>query len=305
MDNNYNSYNYNSVKNSVRHRTAARKRAVRGSRTGLRLGVCIGIFALAVCLRVASPGFAEGLSERVLGVMDSSVDYRAAFAAVGSFVSGESTLGETVAVLKSSGAEKAEPVSSVRAEPSGAAENNLQESYLRCLEVGLERQSEAASASVSVADNVVIYEQSPELPENVCAEQVKLPFECTRPVPGECSSDFGYRLHPIDNVDKFHYGMDFAAGEGDDIHAFADGHVAASGVSETAGKYLIISHGDGWTTQYFHCSKVYATGGSAVKRGEVVAAAGQTGAATGPHLHFELICDGVYHDPGLYIDEQS
>ncbi|MBO5976300.1 MAG: M23 family metallopeptidase, partial [Oscillospiraceae bacterium] len=89
------------------------------------------------------------------------------------------------------------------------------------------------------------------------------------------------------------------------IFAFADGHVAASGVSETAGKYLIISHGNGWTTQYFHCSEVLATGGSRVERGQVVAAVGQTGAATGPHLHFELIRDGVYHDPGLYLDEQG
>ena len=122
---------------------------------------------------------------------------------------------------------------------------------------------------------------------------------------GVKSSDFGYRLHPIENVEKFHYGMDFAANEGADIYAFADGHVAASGISETAGKYLIISHGDGWTTRYFHCDEVYATGGSRVERGQVVAAVGQTGVATGPNLHFELMCDGVYYDPGLYLDEQN
>ena len=276
-----------------------RKRSVsgRGKKRGLRLWSSIVIFALAVCIRAVAPNFAQGISGELRGAIDRSMDYRAAFSAMGSFVSGESTLGDAIAVLKGSG--EAQPVMAKSAQPSGAAQYNLQSMYLQCLEAGLEREL-AAETMAEVA-----YEVEPELPDNVCAELVELPFEYTRPVLGIKSSDFGYRDHPIDNVNKFHYGMDFAADEGDDIFAFADGHVAASGVSETAGKYLIISHGNGWTTQYFHCSEVLATGGSRVERGQVVAAVGHTGAATGPHLHFELIRDGVYHDPGLYLNEQG
>ena len=287
-------YNYN---RNIRKRSVSG----RGKKRGLRLVSSIVIFALAVCIRAVAPNFAQSVSAGLLGTIDRSVDYRAAFSAVGSFVSGDSTLGDAIAALKDGG--EAQPVMTELIQPSGAAQKNLQSMYLQCLEAGLERQRTAEA--MAETESMVIYEAEPELPDNVCAELVELPFEYTRPVLGVKSSGFGYRDHPIDNVNKFHYGMDFAADEGDDIFAFADGHVAASGVSETAGKYLIISHGNGWTTQYFHCSEVLATGGSRVEKGQVVAAVGHTGAATGPHLHFELIRDGVYHDPGLYLNEQG
>lgn len=295
MDHNY---RYNIKRRSANNIKRERKR-------GLRLWSSVVIFALAVCVRAMAPNFARNMSGELLGVIDRSVDYRAAFSAVGSFVAGNSTFGEAMAVLKGSGSD-ALPVTAEMAQPSGAAEHNLQTMYLQCVEAGMERTlQEAAAPAMAEVGNAVIYEGEPELPDNVCAEFVELPFDYTRPVPGRETSAFGYRDHPIDNVNKFHYGMDFAADEGDDIFAFADGHVAASGISETAGKYIIISHGNGWTTQYFHCSEVFVTAGSRVEQGQVVAAAGQTGAATGPHLHFELICDGVYHDPGLYLNEQG
>lgn len=290
-------YNYH---HSIKRRSVS---GGRGKKRALRIWSSVVIFALAVCVRAIAPRFAQNMSGELSAAIDHSVDYRAVFSAVGSFVSGESSLGETIAVLKSSRGEDVQPAAAEIAEPSGAAEYNLQSSYLQCLEAGMESQQTAPA--MAETENTVTYEAESELPDNVCAELVELPFEYTRPVLGVKSSDFGYREHPIDNENKFHYGMDFAADEGDDIFAFADGHVAASGVSETAGKYLIISHGNGWTTQYFHCSEVLATGGSRVTRGQVVAAVGQTGAATGPHLHFELICDGVYHDPGLYLNEQG
>lgn len=298
-------YNYNNV--NIKRRSGKTAYDRRGKKRAMRLWLCLGIFALAVCIRAVAPGFSRDMSAEVLDVIDSSVDYRSAFEAVGSFVSGEYTLGEAIAALKRSGEPEAEPVAAEQPESSGAAENNLQSMYLQCLDAGLRRmQQEQAAPVVADGESAVIYETEAErLPDNVCAEFVKLPFEYTRPVDGEKSSDFGYRLHPIENVKKFHYGIDFAADEGTDIYAFADGHVAASGISETAGKYLIISHGNGWTTRYFHCNEVYAVGGSKVERGQVVAAVGQTGAATGPNLHFELMCDGIYHDPGLYLNEKS
>ena len=302
-------YNYNNYSYDIKRRGAPKRYNGRGKGRTLRLWLCLGIFALAVGVRVLAPEFSRRVSGQVLETINSSVDYRAAFAAVGSFVSGEYTLGETVAVLKNGGGAAAEvgEVSAELPEPSGAAANNLQTMYLQCLDARLKRrQQEEAAPAAAVEGGAVIYgaEEQP-LPENVCAEMVELPFDYARPVPGECSAAFGYRQHPREGEEKFHYGMDFAADEGEDIEAFADGYVAASGVSETAGKYLIISHGDGWSTQYFHCSEVYATGGTEVKMGDVVAAAGQTGNATGPHLHFELIRDGVYYDPGLYLNEQG
>jgi murein DD-endopeptidase MepM/ murein hydrolase activator NlpD len=140
-----------------------------------------------------------------------------------------------------------------------------------------------------------------EVPENVSYSMLPLPFEYTSPVRGYTSSGFGYRLHPIIGTVKFHYGTDFAANAGDDILAFADGTVIAAGESDTYGLYIIIGHADGYQTLYAHCSKVLVTFGESVKKGQKIAYVGQTGETTGPHLHFELMKDGIYLNPEFYL----
>jgi len=310
-------YNYNHYKGVRRRSTPTVGYHPKGRKNTARLLASLALFAGAVLAKLLAPSLSERMGGELLRAIDSDVDYRAAFAAVGSFVSGDYTLGQAIEAMKAAGGEgqaaeevllsqetKSEPE---MFQPSGAAEKNLQTMYLDILEATLKRKAEAETQPVMAADEEVLhYEaQSDALPENVCGDYEALPFEYTMPVTGVLSSAFGYRDHPIDGVRKFHYGTDFEAAEGTEIRAFADGYVAASGISETAGKYLIISHGDGWVSQYFHCSEVYMTGGSEVAMGDVVAAVGQTGTATGPNLHFELICDGVYFDPWLYLHEQS
>ena len=301
-------YNYSSVK----------RRSVKSSgkegRSALRLTVCLGIFAAAFAVKTLFPSAAGRLGGEVLDTINDSADYRAVFSAIGSFVSGETTLGEAIAVIKSgNGAVEAQALSDeVQKEDknafagSGMAEHKLQSMYLQLLEQRLRATNEASAEQTFAGEQAAEQHEAEEtLPENVSEAEAQLPFAYTMPVTGTKTSDFGYRIHPIDKSEKFHYGTDFAAAEGTDITAFADGRVVASGVSETAGKYLIISHGDGWVTQYFHCSEVYKTGGSEVKAGDTIAAVGQTGAATGPNLHFELLHDGVYYDPWKILDEES
>lgn len=306
-------YNYNNIK----RRGAAESADKNGRKRTARLLVCIAIFALALIMKLAAPSVSDDVGREVLGTIDESVDYKAAFSAIGSFVSGKFTLGEAIEAIKKmgSGGDKAmedtdtEKASSFHA--SKSAENNLQSMYLKVVDARLERiasmerEAEESVAAMAPAEDVEYYEQESDLPENVSALAPSLPFEYTVPAEGVKSSDFGYRDHPINGEYKFHYGVDIAADTGTNIKAFADGHVAASGISETAGKYLIIIHSDGWVTQYFHCDEVYKTGGCNVKMGEVVAAVGETGAATGPNLHFELLHDGVYYDPWRYINEQG
>jgi murein DD-endopeptidase MepM/ murein hydrolase activator NlpD len=94
------------------------------------------------------------------------------------------------------------------------------------------------------------------------------------------SSGFGYRRHPIDGVTKFHYGIDYDASIGDDIYAFTEGEVLVSGESESLGLYLIISHPEGFITQYFHCDKLSVHGGDHVTKGMKIAEVGETGKTT-------------------------
>ena len=140
------------------------------------------------------------------------------------------------------------------------------------------------------------------LPENADYTYVPLPFDYAAPVSGYNSSGFGYRMHPIQNVVKFHFGTDFAANAGVAITAFADGTVRYAGYDDSYGWRVEIDHGDGWKTLYAHCSMLYVSAGQSVARGNCVALVGATGLATGPHLHFELQRDGVYLNPEYYIN---
>ena len=139
------------------------------------------------------------------------------------------------------------------------------------------------------------------VPADVSYTVPVLPFAFASPVRGTTSSGFGYRMHPILNQIKFHYGTDFAAQSGTDVLAFADGTVETAAENDSFGKYLVISHAGGYKTLYAHCSALCVAAGDAVKLGQKIALVGQTGSATGPHLHFELSCGGVYYNPEFYI----
>ncbi|MDO4815442.1 MAG: M23 family metallopeptidase [Bacillota bacterium] len=138
------------------------------------------------------------------------------------------------------------------------------------------------------------------IPKNVFLEIPDLGFEYSSPVDGVKSSGFGYRIHPISGELKFHYGTDFAANTGTPVKAFADGTIVAAGNSDSYGKYLIIDHGNGYTSLYAHCSEL-CVGCGGVKRGDTIALVGETGLATGPHLHFEIMHDEYYLNPEFYL----
>ena len=142
------------------------------------------------------------------------------------------------------------------------------------------------------------------LPEGVSMEQAILDFDYTTPVMGVLTSDFGYREHPIEGEERFHYGIDLAANSGTEIDCFADGTVTAAGESSSYGKYCIVGHAGGYSTLYAHCSRIVVTSGTPVSRGQKIAEVGETGMATGPHLHFELHQDGGYLNPIYYVSTQ-
>lgn len=111
------------------------------------------------------------------------------------------------------------------------------------------------------------------------------------------TSQFGTREHPIQGVTKMHNGIDIAGAYGVDIVAADSGTVLFSGNSSSYGKYIVISHGNGTTTLYAHCSQLLVSAGSSVNKGQVIAKVGSTGRSTGPHLHFEVSVNGARQNP--------
>jgi len=152
----------------------------------------------------------------------------------------------------------------------------------------------------------VAQEYSPDgvkLPSNVSYERYELGLSKTVcPVMGPVSSTFGYRTNPITQKNEFHLALDIAADEGTEIKAFADGEVEYIGKSDDFGLYFKIRHAHGVSTFYAHCSKLLIQKGDQVTCGQPVALVGQTGMATGPHLHLTVEKDKIRLDPAYYVD---
>lgn len=121
------------------------------------------------------------------------------------------------------------------------------------------------------------------------------------PVRGWMTSGFGYRVDPFTGLKQFHEGLDIANRMGTPIIAPADGVISRVHDNFGFGLTLEINHGYGITTRYAHLSKAYVNVGQKVKRGERIAAIGNTGRATGPHLHYEVQLNGVNLNPLRYI----
>ena len=115
------------------------------------------------------------------------------------------------------------------------------------------------------------------------------------PVKGTLTSKFGIR------GEKQHKGIDIGSPEGTPVYAAADGKVVLSNESGDYGLLIIIQHPDNSFTVYAHNSKNLVKDGSSVKQGDKIAEVGQTGGATGPHLHFEIRIGAKPVDPLLYL----
>jgi murein DD-endopeptidase MepM/ murein hydrolase activator NlpD len=123
-----------------------------------------------------------------------------------------------------------------------------------------------------------------------------------RPVTaGYVSSRFGHRTDPFTGRRAFHKGVDFAGRTGADVVAVASGIVIWSGPRYGYGELVEINHGNGYVTRYAHNADNLVVIGDTVKRGQVVARMGDTGRATGPNLHFEVLHNGKAVDPLTYV----
>lgn len=111
------------------------------------------------------------------------------------------------------------------------------------------------------------------------------------------SSPFGIRIHPITRVRKRHNGVDLAAGHGTPVYAIYDGVVTRASRYSGYGKCVDIKHKNGYASRYGHLSRMVVRLGSKVRKGQLIAYSGATGAATGPHLHLELARNNVNVNP--------
>lgn len=130
----------------------------------------------------------------------------------------------------------------------------------------------------------------------------------TWPVPGygretiDKDGKFGYRYHPVTGQSNdFHKGVDISAPKDTKVVSVAVGTVEETGCDNSRGIYMIIDHGNGVKTYYYHSSRLLVKKGDNVTAGQIIMLVGQSGQATGPHCHLGMSIDGKWVDPLKYI----
>ena len=121
------------------------------------------------------------------------------------------------------------------------------------------------------------------------------------PVGGQIGSGFGFRSDPFTGRAALHTGLDFPTASGTPVHAAAGGFVLSSEFHPEYGNMVELDHGNGLVTRYAHNSKILVKAGDLVRRGQPISEVGTTGRSTGPHLHFEVLVDGVPQDPAKFL----
>ena len=116
------------------------------------------------------------------------------------------------------------------------------------------------------------------------------------------TSPFGPRKSPTAGASSYHQGIDLGAPEGTPIYATRTGRVTIASYSNSAGNYVSINHGDGFSSIYMHMLRSVVSSGQAVSAGQLIGYVGSTGISTGPHLHFGISKNGVYVNPAAYIN---
>lgn len=154
-------------------------------------------------------------------------------------------------------------------------------------------------ASSEVVMEEVVVEAIPKIVE----KGTKIPPTYIRPISGGHITDsFGYRTATIRGMTSFHQGVDLATPIGTSVSASCGGYVSTAGWVGTYGYAVFIDHPDGRQTRYAHLSRILVSKGDYVSQGQKIALSGNTGASTGPHLHFEMRIGGTPVNPFSYLN---
>lgn len=126
-----------------------------------------------------------------------------------------------------------------------------------------------------------------------------LPFG--RPVDGPITSRYGKRKDPLNKRSAFHSGIDIRGRRGDKIYATADGVIKKACRNGGYGNFVLIDHGNGYTTSFSHLQKYLVRKGDRIERGQAIGHVGNSGRSTGPHLHYEISLDKKTIDPYKFM----
>lgn len=282
----------------------------------LQLTFCIVLFLVVLVGKGVAPDIWEDTGDHVLQLIRTDTDFGDLVKNIDEAFSRKNDMAEDYAVNEFD----AQKLMAARIiEENGFLDQEIPDSLwhtptARSIleELGIEVPAEELAAGVEMTAAAELLQSvnmpspaysGPALPVGASMEYVELGLTKTAvPVKGEVTSYFGYRDHPVDGERSFHTGVDIAADWGTPVCAFAAGTVDYIGESEAYGLYIQLNHGSGITTFYCHCSELLAPKGKQVSAGETIAKVGDSGNATGPHLHMELERNNILLNPLNYFE---
>ncbi|MBS3949384.1 MAG: M23 family metallopeptidase [Peptococcaceae bacterium] len=182
---------------------------------------------------------------------------------------------------------------------------------------GLDNRVQVASRSLSLTATILRTQQSiehikesiPETEDSLKDLEKKVQIQRAKdvatpslwPTSGTVTSGFGYRRSPFGSSREFHSGLDIGAAKGTRVYATANGVVRMANYNGGYGNVIFVDHGYGFSTVYAHLSKLNVKVGQQVIKGQLIGLVGNTGASTGPHLHYEVRVSGVAVNPTKYL----
>ncbi len=186
---------------------------------------------------------------------------------------------------------------------------------LEALQMGAQEMKSAAQTEETVPA-VLSDENTEELQPEASTEEAEQtepeeasaditdPSQMIWPLPsdGTVGVAFGPRIPPTEGASSYHKGIDVGDEYGAEIIAALAGTVCEAAYNETGGYHVYIDHGNGYITRYLHMSKMLCNTGDYVLQGQVIGLVGDSGVATGPHLHFSVYLNGTPVDPLDYVE---
>lgn len=190
---------------------------------------------------------------------------------------------------------------------NGGESNFMKSSYLDLFELEVSRA--LAERGIGIKDMILNKLKQDPVPfkeEQTMPIQEKTFDDCFGlPVKGAISSPYGLRLHPIYKNVRFHKGIDIVSPVGTPIYPIMPGRVILSVFDERLGNVVAIDHGNGIITKYAHNAINLVKTNDEVTPHMAIAKVGNTGITTGPHLHFEVIKNGLHVDPITFVKKMT
>ena len=164
------------------------------------------------------------------------------------------------------------------------------------INLGNQGEQYGARLDRTVQDSIVLSNRVEEIQKSLSKNwdvNNSLPTGSPLALMSQASSGLGYRIDPLTQQTAWHEGTDFPAAYGTPIQATAEGVVSRAAFDDEYGYFVDIQHKNGVVTRYAHAQELLVKQGDLVKQAQIIAKVGSTGRSTGPHLHYEVLRDGV------------